>query len=54
MNNGELYKQAFGALRAPDTVSLTAEKGAERKTFPARDGGSCSSAPARCWRSALP
>lgn len=33
MNNGELYKQAFGALRAPDTVSLTAEKGAERKTF---------------------
>ena len=33
MNNGELYKQAFGALHAPDTVSLTAEKGAERKTF---------------------
>ena len=33
MNNGELYKQAFGALRAPDTISLTAEKGAERKTF---------------------
>ena len=24
MNNGELYKQAFGALHAPDTVSLTA------------------------------
>ena len=37
MNNGELYKQAFGALHAPDTVSLTAGKGAERKTFrPAR------------------
>ena len=37
MNNGELYKQAFGALHAPDTVLLTAEKGAERKTFrPAR------------------
>lgn len=33
MNNGELYKQAFGTLHAPDTVSLTAEKGAERKTF---------------------
>lgn len=33
MNNGELYKQAFGALHAPDTVSLTAEKGAERKIF---------------------
>ena len=37
MNNGELYKQAFGTLHAPDTVSLTAGKGAERKTFrPAR------------------
>ena len=34
MNNGELYKQAFGALHAPDTVSLTAGKGAERKTLP--------------------
>ena len=33
MNNGELYKQAFGALHAPDTVSLTAEKGTEQKTF---------------------
>jgi len=33
MNNGELYKQAFGTLHAPDTVSLTAGKGAERKTF---------------------
>ena len=37
MNNGELYKQAFGTLHAPDTVSLTAGKRAERKTFrPAR------------------
>ena len=52
MNNGELYKQAFGTLHAPDTVSLTAEKGAERKTF--RPGRRCSSAPAQCWRSALP
>ena len=33
MNNGELYKQAFGTLHAPDTVSLTAGKRAERKTF---------------------
>lgn len=37
MNNGELYKQAFGALRAPEHISLTAEKEAGRKTFrPAR------------------
>lgn len=53
MNNGELYKQAFGALHAPDTVSLTAGKGAERKTFrPARRlvlVCACT-----CWRSALP
>lgn len=53
MNNGELYKQAFGTLHAPDTVSLTAKKGRSGKPS-ARDGGSCSSAPAQCWRSALP
>ena len=37
MNNGELYKQAFGALHAPEHISLAEEKAAERKTFrPAR------------------
>ena len=37
MSNKELYKQTFGALHAPEHISLTAEKGAERKGFrPAR------------------
>ena len=37
MSNKELYKQAFGALHAPEHISLTAEKRAERKAFrPAR------------------
>ena len=37
MTNKELYKQAFGALPAPEHISLTAEKQAEGRAFrPAR------------------
>ena len=33
MNNRELYKQAFGALPAPERISLTADRQTQRKTF---------------------
>lgn len=37
MSNKELYKQAFGALHAPGSISLTAENPAKEKVFrPAR------------------